>query len=524
MLLLSLCICGNCILEGVEAGDWAGEEIKLLRGQTRVISTRLPTRVVIGKPEVADIADVSNSEITLSAKSPGTTTLIFWDAFGEQSIKIKVLSEDMQLIKDRADLILKNLNLPQVYTRVAEDEGKVLLLGNVRSEQDKERIATALETLKDKVVDLIVLKEEEAVVEIDVQVLELDKDATNTLGFSWPGSVTISTDQTAGSTYTGITPASWKTFFSISNWSRIPFEFRLDALIQEGKARILSRPRLACQSGKEAELLVGGEKPILTTEIAGESGASGTDVEYKEYGIKLKIRPTVSEEERIKLSVNVEVSDVGTAETLGSATSPTARAYPLTKRTASTELFLDNGQTLSIGGLIRQKTEEDLRRMPWLSDIPVLGMFFRKRTTQVGGGTGERGSTELFITITPTIVGREAEELERRIIPVSRLPVSRAPTDPVSNYTQIIQNRIMESLIYPATAKQAGFQGTVKLSLHISYLGNLLGVLVKDSSGYRILDDNAVSIATSISSYPPFPPSIEQTELWVDIPIIYQLD
>jgi TonB family protein len=369
------------------------------------------------------------------------------------------------------------------------------------------------------------VEEEEAIVDIDVQVLELDKDATHTLGFTWPGSIAL-TD--VGKQVTGVTGVAAVTgltnVFHVSDFTRSAFNVTLDALVQEGKARILSRPRVACQSGKEAQLMVGGEKPIMTTEVT-SGGGEGTNVEYKEYGIKLKIKPTVAaEEERIKLSVKVEVSEVGTADTLGAATAPTARAYPLVKRTASTELFLNNGQTLSIGGLIKQKSEEDLRRMPWLSDIPVLGAFFRKRATMIGGGAGERGSTELFIAITPTIIAKEVKQAEKKIIPVSRAPVSQTSTDPVLGYTQIIQKRITENLTYPATAKQAGFQGTVKLSLHISYLGNLLGVIVKDSSGYKILDDNAVSVATSIPSYPPFPPPIKQTELWVDVPIIYQLD
>jgi pilus assembly protein CpaC len=507
----------------LEAEEGEEEVFKLIVGETRIFSTNSPHRVAIGNPLVVDIVDVTKTEISLNAKSPGVTNFIYWDLFGEQSFKIKVLAEDMQLIKERLEFLLKNLNLPGVYTQVAEDEAKVLLLGNVKNSQDRERVLATLETLKDKIVDLIVVKEEETIVEIDVQVLELDKDATNTLGFTWPGSVTISTDQAATSTYTGITPAKWSTFFSISNWSRMPFEFKLDALIQEGKARILSRPRLACQSGKEAELLVGGEKPIMTTEMA-TTGGQGTNVEYKEYGIKLKIRPTVAEEERIKLSVNVEVSDVGTAETLGLTTAPTAKAYPLVKRTASTELLLNNGQTLSIGGLIKQKTEEELRRMPWLSQIPVLGAFFKKRTTRIGGGAGEKGSTELFITITPTIVKGEVKPAEKKIIPVSTPPESQTPVDPVLGYRQIIQKRIMENLTYPAQALQAGFQGMVKLSLHISYLGELLGVVVKETSGYKILDDNAVSVATSISTYPPFPPSIEETELKLDVPIIYKLD
>jgi pilus assembly protein CpaC len=60
-------------------------------------------------------------------------------------------------------------------------------------------------------------------------------------------------------------------FFSFQNFPQCP-EFQLDLLIQEGKARILSRPRLACQSGKEAELLVGGEKPVFTTSVAATTG------------------------------------------------------------------------------------------------------------------------------------------------------------------------------------------------------------------------------------------------------------
>jgi len=91
-------------------------------------------------------------------------------------------------------------------------------------------------------------------------------------------------------------------------------------------------------------------------------------------------------------------------------------------------------------------------------------------------------------------------------------------------YSRIIQKRILDNLDYPAVAKEAGYQGGVKLSLHFSYAGELLNVNIKESSGYKILDDNAVYAARSIPSYPPFPSSIEQQELWIDIPIIYSLD
>ena len=337
------------------ASDGIDEEIKLYMGEVKTLPVNGIARIIIGNPAIADVVNVSKTEITLSPKAPGATTLVYWDLYGEQSYKLRVFAEDVSIIKRRVDNLLSKLNLPGIYTQAEEDEDKVLLLGTVKTPQDREKVALALGNLTSKTVDLINVKEEETAVEIDVQVLEVDKDATKTLGFTNPlrGTVTITE---VGSP--GLTSAWWGSLFKVSNVSRGAFAWTVDALIQEGKARILSRPRLACQSGKEAELSVGGEKPIFTTDVA-SAGGEGTSVEYKEYGIKMKIKPTVNEEGRIKVALNVEISEVGAADTIGSTDTTTAKAYPLTKRTVSTELYLDDGQTLAVGGLIKQKLEEN---------------------------------------------------------------------------------------------------------------------------------------------------------------------
>jgi pilus assembly protein CpaC len=529
---LSIFLC----IEPILAETIGEETVKLIAGETKIIPVRSPTRVVIGNPQVADVADVTNSEITISAKSAGKTTLVYWDIFGEQSINIKVMQEDMGEIKQRIDNLLSKLNLPQVYTQANEDESMVMLLGRVKNSQDRERISTALGKLKEKVIDVIEVKEEEAVVNIDVEVLELDKDAINTLGFTMPGSINLVEKASSGISSVG---SKVSTLFKVLNLQRAtrsdsadtadPFIFKLDALVQEGKARILSRPRLSCQSGKEAELLVGGEKPIFTTSVASNVGTS-TSVDYKEFGIKLKIKPTVAEGGRIKLALDVEVSEVGTAEFIGSTTQRTAQAYPLTKRNASTELYLDDGQTMAIGGLMKHKNEEDLRKTAILGDIPILGAFFRKRTSRVGGGAGERGNIELFIALTPKII-RDNKEAEKPKIEASqaaqRAPLSNSDADIpayIRNYAQIIQKRILENLSYPALAKEAGFQGTVKLSLLLSHSGQLLDAVIKSSSGFNILDKNTLSVVKAIAVYPPFPASIDKKELWIDIPVVYSLD
>lgn len=507
------------------AGNEASEELKLYLGETQILTVNNPKRIAIGNPVVLDVTEATQKEITLNPKAAGKTTLVFWDDFGEQSYSVKVFNEDINEIKRRVDNLLAKLSLPGIYTQAEEDEGKVLLLGSVKIPQDRENVILVLGSLKEKVVDLIAVKEEDAAVEIDVQVLELSKDATNTLGLTWPGSITLTEVGSPGIQTAGV---KWSTLLKVLNLKRAAFSVTLDALVQEGKAKILSRPRLACQSGKEAELLVGGEKPIITTTVA-SAGGEGTNVEYKEYGLKLKIKPTVTDDKRIKIALNVDISEVGTVETIGSDTTTTARAYPLTKRNVSTELYLDNGQTMAIGGLIKQKAEDDIRKTPWLGDLPVVGLLFRKKISKIGGGEGERGNMELFITLTPTIISGKVAATEGKVAgevkpAVMSLPVDNNLPVPVRNYVSIVQKRIMDNLRYPDSAKEAGFSGTVKLKLHLSYLGQLLDATIKEPSDYKILDDNTMETARRLISYPPFPPSIEEKELWIDIPITYQLD
>jgi pilus assembly protein CpaC len=500
--------------EPIDLDMYVEDTVRTVVGEMRVFAVTKPTRVIIGNPQIADISDVSDTEITVSAKSAGVTTLSFWDVFGEHSIKIRVIAEDMSEIKRRADNVLATLGIPGVYTRASDDENKVLVLGSVKDSEDKDKITNALNTtLKEKILNLVALREEEAVVEIDVQVLELDKDATKQLGFSWPGNLTI-TEQ-------AVTPTRLSSVFVLQNFTRNSLQMSIDALVQEGKARILSRPRLACQSGKNAELLVGGEKPILTTQAVSGGGAS-TQVEYKEFGIKLNIKPTVKDDDRIKLSLKVEVSDVGDVETLGSANAPTAKAFPLVKRTSSTELYLNDGQTMAIGGLIKKKTEEDLRKFPWLGDVPVLGTFFKYKVSKVGGGSGSRGDVELFITLTPTIVSREKKPDFQRSALKEQKSVGTALE--LANYVRAVQTKITDAVYYPKQAKDAGWEGKLKLGLNLAANGNLKASRIMESSGFKLLDDVALDSARRLSPYPPFPPQIKDQELWVDVPIVFKKD
>lgn len=513
----------NCLSDA----QVAEEEIILYVGQTKTISVNKPTRIVVGKPEIADVVSATENDITLAGKLPGASTFVFWDSMGERDFRVRVFAEEMSDYKRRIDTILSELGLSDVYTKGVDSEGKVLLLGELKTSAERERLITALGDLKTKYVDLIKIKEEEGAIEIDTQLLELDRDAQSTLGFSWPGSTTITE---IGSPALQEAGTKFSTLFKVSNLGRDAFSVTLDFLVEEGKARILSRPRLVCQSGKEAELLVGGEKPIMTTQTVG-GGGSSTSVEYKEYGIILKIKPTITEDNRVKLGLDMEVSEVGEAEFLGPSDAPTAKAYPLVKRNASTELFLNDGQVLSIGGLSKQKHEEDIRKTPWLGDLPILGIFFRKKVTKSGGGKSQRGETELFITLTPTIIGGKKDTSATDTTTGSKKfiagfsPLEAQGLAPeLQNYVRAIQNRILRAVYYPREAKNAGWEGTLRLSLLLTANGSLQEILVSQSTGYKVLDDAGQDTVKKVSPFPPFPTQSKIKELRIEVPIVFRRD
>ncbi|MFC1704592.1 TonB family protein [Candidatus Omnitrophota bacterium] len=517
--------------EYTSALDSLEEEVVLYIGETKVIPVSNPTRAAIGNPKVADIVsdDLSGDSIPIGGRGAGATILVVWDDSGEHSYKIRVLTANVEDIKRRIDNLLQEIRVDKVYTKANNEEGKVLLLGEVQVEEDKSLINLALGDLVKHTVDLIQIKDE-GVIDIEVQVLELTKDATKTLGFTLPGQ--FQAIESSGPTTDAVT--GFDAIFHVSDWTRSALSVTLDFLEQEGQARVLSRPRLACLSGREAELLVGGEKPTFSTAVQ-TGGASSTSIEYKEYGIKLSIQPTLKEDDNINIALSVEISEIGDAITIGNPNQPSAKAFPLTKRDVSTELILKNGQTLAIGGLLKEKLEDDTRQPMFFGDIPIIGALFRKRETKMGGGQGERGDIELFVTLTPTIVSRgtaipsEAKKAEETKTTVQKAKADAALEDEEAQelleaYVCAVHKSIINATYYPEDAESLGWTGTVHLSVLIASNGALLEALIAESSGHQILDEAALEAVKAQDPYPSFPYQLRVDELRIEVPIAYRRD
>ncbi len=94
----------------------------------------------------------------------------------------------------------------------------------------------------------------------------------------------------------------------------------------------------------------------------------------------------------------------------------------------------------------------------------------------------------------------------------------------MNQYILKIQNSIFQSLEYPYLAQEAGWQGKIKVKLHLDREGELIGSKISESSGYLSFDENVEKVVKSLNPYPPFPFDVEIKDLWIDVPIVYEIN
>ena len=171
----------------------------------------------------------------------------------------------------------------------------------------------------------------------------------------------------------------------------------LSALSSTGNVRILSRPLIQAQNNQEARILVGSERPFIQSSYSSVNtgGVAQEVVQYRDVGTSLTILPTINEDGYVNLTLTQEVS---------SATAETQFGAPvISTREATTQILAQTGQTVVIGGLVDQQTEESRSGIPILKDIPVLGWLF--------GTTRETvTNAELFLFLTPYVISSDEDE------------------------------------------------------------------------------------------------------------------
>ena len=504
--------------------DEISDEVFLIVGGIKVLEVYSPKRVSVRNPEIADVDTVSSKEIILVAKQAGSTSLTIWDSEGEKTFYITVYAQDPDALKKKlARAINERLGIGEVYFEKNDITGKVMVIGEVTI-VEKEQIEKIIEPFIESIDNLLVVGEARQMVEVDCHIFELTKSFSKVFGLNWTG--------TSGSSPTNLTQltsaettGNFKEVFRIVDFTRAALDVQLMAAVTEGKGKILAKPKLLCLSNEEANFLVGGEIPVVTVSASSGGDTVAEDVEYKEYGVKLNIQPIVLEEGDIKLNLTTEVKELSTEGQYVRADGTTIRSF--TTRSTSTVLRLEPGQAVIISGLFKDKvTKDDISKVPGLGDIPILGALFRSKDYQ-------DDQTELVISLVPRLINSRKKKKDDIVILEKESPYrKKLKVEPryleeeasLNHYILEVQKTIFQSLDYPRLAREAGWQGAVKIKLHLNSQGELLGVKISESSGYLSFDDNVLKIAESLSPYPPFPSDIKLKDLWINVPIVYEID
>jgi len=163
----------------------------------------------------------------------------------------------------------------------------------------------------------------------------------------------------------------------------------LSAMVTDGRARVLSAPRVAVIDGNEATVNLGDEIPIPQTDASGR-----TTFTFKPVGVILKITPKMNRDNMITTRIEPEVSSV-----VRLITSVGAQVPQIATRKASTIVTVRSGESIVIAGMISAEERRTTIKVPLLGDIPLVGFLFRTTTT-------ERRETEVIFVITPQIVSR----------------------------------------------------------------------------------------------------------------------
>lgn len=344
------------------------------------------TRVTVANPAIADVVVLDRVKLNIIGKALGSTSLSVWSANGmRQDFVISVCNTDTAT----AQFIKQSMGLDGV--QVAKVGDKLVLQGTVENQYE---LNNALGMAKvyageDNIVNLIQMKNP-TMVNLSALVIDISGKDASDLGFKYGVAKEISLDGgvpkitfgTAGDFYGGM---DWQ------DYTHHPFQnvdFMIQALASQNKIKVLSRPNITTMSGEEAEILIGGELPIPTSKDGEIS------VEWKPYGIKLKIKPQVDQESKITSKVEAEVSGIDASVSIPTSA---GKIPGLISRKASTMLSVPDGQTMAIGGLMNSDESKVITKVPILGDIPIIGEFFKHTSTS-------KDKRELMILITPTIV------------------------------------------------------------------------------------------------------------------------
>jgi pilus assembly protein CpaC len=397
---------------------------------------------VVGSPEIADALPMTDRTLLIQAKKIGTTNVSIYD---ENSRLVKVV--DVQVTLDTGNLQSRiRALIGDRGIHVSTDNGQVVLSGVASNGPAADQAVNLAKSWSPNgaVINAMNIASPQQVM-LKVRFLEVDRNAGQELGINWygvngsgtrgvttglgglttqppalggsvspttttVGTVTTSSPgsclpsgtcapfgsgifQAAGTLVGSSVGAPFGTILAEIVNNGVQIDSLITALETKGLVRTLAAPDLVALSGDTASFQAGGQIPVPIAVTSGIGIATPT-IEFKDFGVLLRFRPTVLTSGVINLSINPEVSalDFTNAVSISGTTIPA-----LTRRTATTTIELRDGQSFAIAGLLQTTDSRNISQLPWIGSIPVLGTLFRSSAFQ-------KQETDLVIIVTPHLV------------------------------------------------------------------------------------------------------------------------
>lgn len=408
-------------------------EIKVTRRRSKILRMKQDVfRVAVADPTVLEFVAFGTREVEIIGKETGSTTVTMW--MGDEqapktlSLLVTVVKDDaidQQRRLEYAELqSMLNEMFPDSRVQLIPIADKLIVRGQARDEQDAVQImsivrentgqtavggnnwggnltagGTAAQPFPDasklpvsNVINLLAVPGEKQVM-LKVRIAELKRSAFRQLGADVD--FNINEFFLASALGTGGNALLSGTF------SDGAFNLVLRALMNNGSAKILAEPNLVTLSGIPATFLSGGEFAVPT--VVGVGGAQAATTQFKGFGTQIAFTPTVLDRDRIRLQVAPTFSTLNKDNAVNGI-------FGLDTRQVTTTVDLREGQVLAIAGLLQEQQNGQIKRIPFLSNIPLLSLLTTDKTIS-------RDETELILLVSPELVHPMEPDQAPQILP-----------------------------------------------------------------------------------------------------------
>ena len=251
---------------------------------------------------------------------------------------------------------------------------------------------------------------------------------------------------TIAQTISGIA-AGTSTGGAVSVLNTINIRAFLQLLLSLTDTNVLSTPQVLAADNQKAKIVVGENRPFPTGQAQGITGGTLVTIERKDVGVTLELTPQVLENDLIRLEIKQEITAIAeaVAQTIGTGAATVPVGPTTTKRSMETTTIAKDGQTLVVGGLVRDNLTISERKVPLLGDIPLLGWLFRFQSRQ-------SEKLNLLVFLTPSLVRDEVDMVDlnaRKSAELNSLQRENRVEEP----TRLKQD-VLEKLQRPTTAPQ----------------------------------------------------------------------